>query len=476
MMVGEKYPLQGGGEVEFVGPGSIPQKIRVRDPITGEEREIYRQRLAKPGAPKPPPKPVDPPTAITPKPQEPTSALPEPSPVLGEHSALIGELTTPMPKVFRAADEYDIQVGDTTDFRSWKTGTDNPAPGKTYKTIAGKQYPIYSVASYHTGQSSNEASQVPHPSKAPWTDNPEGAFVVAASQVVDPPKMYHDPKLGEHYRSVGNLMSMDRALPGSVDTNFTWRHEFGHSMDAKMGGGRELSQAGNTFGKQISALRYTWAGTNKKTAHAMDGLGKYLSDEGSLVTGFSGPKTERLLADMERAFPEFKQGELVGYLRNSFKSVNRIEQGKDVSKLGRDIFQKEWTPKNTDNYQRYLNVAVLQTMVSMRNGDPLGAYRAGTRNDRQFTWALSDIIDGATTGAQRQAGGSGHGKDYWNKRHYGMHNEAFANLTTIAGGSRSGNSWKIAKRLLPGIADEYEKDVTSFIVDRKRATKKGATP
>lgn len=224
-----------------------------------------------------------------------------------------------------------------------------------------------------------------------------------------------------------------------------WRHEFGHILDFRLGGGKYIS-AGDKF----TASMHADADTLKKSA----GVGQSKAAKAQAAKRAARPEDVRrtvvdLLGDAQRI--EYLQGEARAVGLDIDELVALIRSQSDVS---------------TDGISGRVRVA--QIIDAIKHDDPErfvyevvdfgGDSFARRENFRRGAMAmLSDLIGAATKNALagHAAGYFGHKTAYYNQlKGYGQQVECFANLTVLA--SSTPTLWAITKRFFPLLTETYE--------------------
>ncbi|ASM76388.1 hypothetical protein VITFI_CDS0609 [Vitreoscilla filiformis] len=239
---------------------------------------------------------------------------------------------------------------------------------------------------------------------------------------------------------VGRLIDMDGHSPTAARSQSTWRHEFGHILDYRLGQGKGYISSTDPF---TSAADRDAAALTAAVVQRAQNMAAYASDAAQIAAA-----PERALLDACAAM-----GMTPDDLRRVMQSTPH-----DISApatawpttLRRDVFIMVDALKARD-VERFLRRAV---------GTTGAASRAAYAIDGALV-SLADLVGALTRNAvcSPSMGYPGHSDAYYAGHSHRSATEAFANLTALAG--HSAGWWKIVTHLMPNLAALYERTITA---------------
>lgn len=256
--------------------------------------------------------------------------------------------------------------------------------------------------------------------------------------------------------------------PTSVYNRSTWRHEFGHILDVRMGS--RAATGSRAFGYVSSSEEFTSAMQRdaralaartfvrdaKQAAKREEMQAAYASLQGTLVDMAGAGARQLYLADRAAALGVDLGGLRTALQANSAALFDTLAGDIRMARILEAI--------ERGDAERFLAEA-----AGMAYGNPYGTGMSA--DERAMMWAtvreswrkgllghFADLIGASTRNkiAGINAGYPGHTEAYYRKRaRYGQQTEAFANLTSLAG-APEGIWWDLVRRFMPSMAKTFE--------------------
>ncbi len=276
-----------------------------------------------------------------------------------------------------------------------------------------------------------------------WESAPEWLrSTVIREQVVE---LMHDK--GGAWARNGRIINMPNTYkPGDAHAQDVWRHEFGHILDSRLGGGWYVS-AREQFTEAMTAdakVLTKAAGTGGSAAARLvmeKRMARYDAVR-DLLVDLPGDTPRLEYLQREAAALDLDLDELLACIRRN-SDVN-LEGIAGRVRLGRIL-----AAIKSGDVERFVYEIV----------DKAEGFSVTYKNWRKGQMgSLSDLIGASTKNklANIQEGYFGHKNSYYNERKgYGQQTEAFANLTALSA-SPTPILWKITKRFFPQLTAAYE--------------------
>lgn len=238
---------------------------------------------------------------------------------------------------------------------------------------------------------------------------------------------------------VGRLVDMDGHSPTAARSQSTWRHEFGHILDYRLGQGKGYISSTAPF---TSAADRDAAALTAAVVQRAQNMAAYASDAAKIAAA-----PEHALRDACAA---------IGMTPDDLRLVMQSTPH-DISApatawpttLRRDVFIMIDALKARD-VEQFLRRAVGTGAASRTAYGIDGAMVS-----------LADLVGALTRNAvcSPSMGFPGHSDAYYASHSHRSATEAFANLTALAG--HSAGWWKIVTHLMPNLAALYERTITA---------------
>lgn len=237
----------------------------------------------------------------------------------------------------------------------------------------------------------------------------------------------------------GHTIDMDGHTPTARQSQNTWRHEFGHILDWRVGGGGNFASSGPAFHAAATAAA---AALSEASALRRVGTNATIAAYNRAVAS--------MMADPQQA------------LQSACAAVNLsvddfIALLKSTPRYSSAPFA-EWPPELLRSVAGMLDALTRRDVESfLRRAGHSSAY-----NIDGATNSLSDLVGALTRNdvCSPEDGFPGHSTSYYTiGGTYRQNSEAFANLTALAGHPTRG-WWAIVSYLMPDLARIYERTLT----------------
>lgn len=245
-----------------------------------------------------------------------------------------------------------------------------------------------------------------------------------------------------------------RTIPAidSLARQSTWRHEFGHILDARLAAGRYRSSerdfpaAQHTDAVLLEAAAGKGRPSQALTAAQDARAAEYL---GVADTVIDAPNRDKALEGLaNRAGVDYKQ----------FMSVVAESTLLENTGIGYHVrIGKMLKAVELGDAEEFIRQAVFLTPQDLQPANDVWKLRhASWRKDGAFA-ALSDLVGSATRNkvAGHHDGFFGHSDAYYAQASLMAPTESFANLTALAGHANR-YWWELVKRFAPNMAREFE--------------------
>lgn len=236
------------------------------------------------------------------------------------------------------------------------------------------------------------------------------------------------------------------------DRQATWRHEFGHILDARMAGGMYRSSEGEFQPAQHQdAVLLISAAARGRASKALETAQQQRTAEYAqardLVTAATGQaERERVLNGLaNRAGVDYKE-----FVKLVSESTLIEDHG-----VGAHVrLATMLTAVRRGDAEEFIRQAMFMTRDDLAQG--VEQTRRSWLKDGSFG-ALADLVGSATRNkvADHNQGFWGHSDGYYSQTPWNAATESFANLTALAGHG-NGYWWELVKRFTPNMAREFE--------------------